>query len=413
MTENVFYLTIEGFIAKALTSSTPGLGAEPVIICDSSQRGVLDTTPALRGCGIKRGMPLWQARLMAPKALIQRVDETALISYHTRFLYTCYQFFPLVEPDERGIQHLVLGKQVGRVYLKGNRVTEDFIEQISIYGYGVSLGVATHKLSARLASLTLCAGNPFASISIVTFNGVNVKIKRVLEIKGFLGTFTLEALRPFISEKLVNRLRTAGLNRIKQIQDTPFTYLTAIIGKKAWLIYLLANGMDHNPVIPSFPPHELQIDSEVHRPQDMNLIMENLANKAWFHLQRLNQTCSAIALEILTVKGRIRREKQLLKVVSPTLIKTVLHTLLKGFPYEVLENAIRAIVIFKDLRGVNLLQPTLWDSPPFLKANIDELIHNLTQKFGPKALQRGLFKDADTDWRSRRLAMWDPWRCRN
>src|SRR6516165_9298543 len=144
---------MDAFYAAVEVRLNPALAGRPVVVGGPGRRGVVAAASyEARACGVHSAMPSVQARRLCPAAvfLTGRYDRYA---EYSRLIHEILsRFTPVVEGialDEAFLD--VSG--VGRLMGSGRAIAEEIRRQIDDeVGLSASVGVATSKLVAKLAS---------------------------------------------------------------------------------------------------------------------------------------------------------------------------------------------------------------------------------------------------------------------
>jgi DNA polymerase IV len=231
----VIHADLDAFFAAAAILRRPELAGLPVVVGGSpTGRGVVASASyEARAFGVRSAMPMSQALRLCPQAVIVGVEGAFIRELSHRFQAILGEFSPLVEVvsvdeaylDAGGSERLFGGAPAIAAEIK-RRVRQEL-------GLVVSLGVATNRLVAKIAS------------DLDKPDGLRI-------VPPGMEAATLAPLpvekAPGIGPRSAARLRAQGIATLGQIAAASEGLLTAVVGDDAERLRRLARGEDDRPV---------------------------------------------------------------------------------------------------------------------------------------------------------------------
>lgn len=231
----VIHADLDAFFAALAVRERPELAGRPVVVGGSpTARGVVSSASyEARAFGVRSAMPMTQALRLCPQAVVVGTGSLPIRDASRRFLAILADFSPLVEAvsvdeaylDASGSERLFGGPAAIAAAIK-RRVRDEL-------GLVVSLGVATNRLVAKIASdldkpdglFLVPAGQEAATLA-------PLPVERA----------------PGIGPKLAARLCAHGLATLGALAAAPEGLLAAVVGDDADRLRRLARGEDDRPV---------------------------------------------------------------------------------------------------------------------------------------------------------------------
>lgn len=233
----VIHADLDAFFATAEVLRRPELRGQPVIVGGSPKsRGVVAAASyEARAFGVRSAMPVAQAVRQCPTAVIVRPDFDWYRHLSDRFQSILSDFSPLVEVvsideaylDASGSERLFGGALELARALK-TRVRNEL-------GLNVSLGVASNKLVAKIAS------------DLDKPDGLRV-VPQGHEASTF-APLPIERL-PGIGSKASTVLRSQGIGTLGELASAPDVLLRPVAGGDIERLRRRARGEDSRPVSP-------------------------------------------------------------------------------------------------------------------------------------------------------------------
>src|SRR4051812_32846213 len=232
----ILHVDLDAFFAAVEQRDRPELRGKPVIVGGGgpNQRGVVSAASyEARAFGVHSAMPLWTAGRLCPHGVFLPVDGTKYVAVSKEVMALLRRFTPLVEPfsiDEAFLDVTGSRRMFGDGEAIGRQIKDDVRSAI---GLTISVGVATTKLVAKIASdLRKPDG------LVVVPPGDEAAFLAPLPITRLWG----------VGEKSAVALREYGVRTIGDLAALPEDLLTRRFGKYGASLGLRARGMDEDPV---------------------------------------------------------------------------------------------------------------------------------------------------------------------
>jgi len=263
----ILHVDMDAFFASVEQKERPWLVGKPVVVGGDPQKrhGVVAAASyAAREYGIKAGMPLFTARRLCPHAIFligRHQDKYEYIS--SRLVRIFYQFTPQVEPysiDEAFLDITSCEKLFGPPLQLAMKLKEKIKKQL---GLSCSVGIAPNKLLAKLASSL----NKPDGLTFIPKDKVK-EILSPLEVAKLCG----------IGDKTAKILSSLGIHTLGELGSYPVEVLKRKFGKNGEWLHLVANGIDHSPVISQAPPersmgHERTLPQDISEPEQISSVL--------------------------------------------------------------------------------------------------------------------------------------------
>jgi DNA polymerase-4 len=374
----IAHLDFDAFFAAVEENRDPSLRGKPVIV-GGGERGVVSTANYVaRRYGIHSAMPLRTARRLCPHGVYLTGHHQLYYEYSRRLVDMLDQYSPLVEKmslDEAYVDltgtEALFGSPVRTARLIQQRVADEL-------GLSISVGVATNKLIAKVAS----DYHKPAGFTVV----------RPGQEADFLAPLPVERL-PGVGPVLLAQLHDRGVSTVGDLARVPPQLLRLSFGEWGELLAHSARGEDLRRVTPY---EEVKSISREHTFEedvsDVGLLESTLIALTEDVCRRLRRK----RLEARTVTVKIRYSDFVTHTCSRTLHRAL--DVDEAFFEEVL-------ALFRQGRrrryhlrlvgvGLSNLVPRAWQDDLFdqelpLLRELDLKLDTIREKYGKDAVRRG------------------------
>jgi protein ImuB len=281
------------------------LADAPFVIVASikSAQRITALNDAAARLGLRRGMPLADARAMYPGLAVQEADAEGDARLLEGVADWCDRYTPLVGLDKpdglvldiTGCAHLFGGEAALCRDLVTRLTRQNFAVRVAVADtWGCAWGVAHYKdFRTRGADAT-------QQMVCIVPNG---------EIAAAVSDLPLSALR--LDADTVADLKTAGLKCVADISDRPRAPLAARFGKKLIRRLDQAVGREDEPITPRLPipaaMAEQRFPEPIAREEDVLGTIEHLARQLDGVLERRGEGARLIQLALFRADGKVHR----------------------------------------------------------------------------------------------------------
>ena len=378
----ILHIDMDAFFVSVEEVLNPSLKDKPVIVGGNiDSRGVVAAASyAARKYGVQSAMPIARAKRLCPHAIFLRSSHRLYSEYSAKVFEILKSYSPLVEPmslDEAFIDLTGCGKLHGPVLKTAETIRNEIKGQL---GLNASIGIATNKLIAKIAS-AYC--KPSGMLWIAP--GSEQQFLAPLPIKRI----------PGIGLKSSTKLNRMGVHSVADLARLPLEILEGIYGKWGASLYLKARGISNSPVIaetkdPRSISRETTLDTDSIDPMFLESTLSYLTEKSAAQLRSSRLFAKTVTLKLRYSDFKTVTRSQILcwpTAEDHTLFKTAIKLFRKTF-----NRKIRVRLI-----GVSLTSLT---AHPYRQENLfdlkdskhwDELYHGIDQirkKYGFHSILR-------------------------
>jgi len=390
----ILHADLDAYYASVEVLDDPALRGKPVIVGgDPGGRGVVSAASyEARRFGVHSAMPLRTAARLCPHGVFLpgRFERYRELSAQVMRIFASYT--PLVEPislDEAFLDVTASAAAFGDGATIARRIKERVVGEV---GLVVSVGVATNKLCAKVAS---DLRKPDALVIVPP--GDEAAFLAPLDVGRLWG----------IGPRARQALADYGVKTIGQLAALPAGTLQRRFGRHGLELAERARGVDPAPVVPTHAPksvgHELTFNHDVTDPARLRRTLLDLAESVASRLRRHGLAAGGVQLKLryegfdtltrqMTLDHQVRDADPIYEA-GVTLLDRALSD----------ERAVRLI----GLTAINLSevqQLTLFDAPD-RNARLTSSIDRVRERFGDRAITRAtLLRHADRrrfDWGER------------
>jgi DNA polymerase-4 len=380
------HVDLDAFYASVEQLRRPDLRGRPVVVGGSGlpgERGVVAAASyEARVFGVRSAMPLSRARRLCPDAIFTACDFPAYREASRAVFERLDRYSPLIEPLALDEAYLDLTGQealMGPPAVVAERLRDEIKREC---GLDISIGVASCKLVAKVAS---DLRKPRGMVLV-----------RAGEEAAFLSPLPLQKL-PGCGPAGVARLARLGVHNIGELAALPDPLLGELFGQYGRQLGAHARGIDPSPVLPPGDPKS--ISREVTFDHDLRDV-RRLREMALGLLQDVSRSLRAHRLTARTVVLKIRYQPFDTHSRQATLetpsdrdvdLRRALDTLLDSQLTS--SRPVRLIGAGVSNLEAGATQLSLLENRANRKAELDQQLDRLRDRFGERAIARGTLFD--------------------
>lgn len=339
---SIVHLDLDAFFAAVEVLENPALAGKPVIVGGRpEERGVVAAASyAVRAFGVRSAMPTYQALKLCPHAIVLPPRHHEYRRYSQRVMEIIRSVSPLVEQMSIDEAYLELTDQLS-VWNEGVEVARTLQHRVhEEVGLSASLGVATNKLVAKVASDCHKPGG--------------LTVVRPGEERGFLEPLPVRVLWG-IGPVTARRLAACGVTTVGQLAQATEEQLHELFGRHGPAMALRACGIDQRPVCVAHErksvSQERTFNTDVADPQALKRWLWRLSQGTAEHLRRRGVAAETVAIKLRYTDFSTHTRQMRLMVPSDdatTIFRTALVLLRRGWergrPVRLLGVAARDLV---------------------------------------------------------------------
>ncbi len=232
---SILHLDLDAFFVAVEQLRNDSLRGKPLLIGGNSNRGVVASCSyEARAFGVRSAMPMKQALLLCPDAVVLRGDMEAYSKHSALVREVIEEQAPLFEQasiDEFYLDLTGMDKYIG-CWKWSTELRERIIKET---GLPLSFGLSVNKTVSKVG-----AGE-------VKPNGA--KLIPAGTEKGFLAPLPVGKI-PSIGRETERRLALMGVRTCQTLSEVPPRLLEREFGKHGLVMWKKANGEDNSPVVP-------------------------------------------------------------------------------------------------------------------------------------------------------------------
>ena len=283
----VVHMDLDTFFVSVERLKDSRLMHKPVLVGGTGDRAVVASCSyEATAFGVHSAMPMRQAKMLCPEAIIVRGDYEHYSKYSNMVTEIIHEKVPLYEKssiDEFYIDMTGMDKFFG-TYTYVQELRNRVIKET---GLPLSFGLSENKTVSKVATGEAKPNN-------------HLKIEYGIE-KSFLAPLSVRKI-PMVGEVTAQLLRKMGIVKIKTVQEMPLEIMDNILGENGKSIWKKANGIDNSPVTPY--TERKSISSEETFENDtidvkrMKTILAGMTERLAYQLRKENKLTSNVAVKI-------------------------------------------------------------------------------------------------------------------
>lgn len=288
-TRAIVHLDLDAFFAAVEVLEDPNLAGKPLLIGGRpEERGVVATAsyPA-RAFGVHSAMPMARALALCPDAVVLPTRHNLYRDYSRRVMNIVGEASPLVEQVSIDEAYLDLTDQV-TAWEEGIEAARSLQRRIKKeIGLSSSLGVATNKLVAKVASDRDKPGG----LTVVP-PGEEAAFLAPLQVRALWG------VGPVTAEKLAEM----GVTTVAELVQFPEDILRDRFGRNGAAMALMARGVDQRPVVTEYEAksvsQETTFSRDLTNPEALRGQLWRLSQGVSRRLRRNELAATTIAIKL-------------------------------------------------------------------------------------------------------------------
>lgn len=283
----VVHMDLDTFFVSVERLKDSRLMHKPVLVGGTGDRAVVASCSyEARAFGVHSAMPMRQAKMLCPEAIIVRGDYEHYSKYSNMVTDIIQEKVPLYEKssiDEFYIDMSGMDKFFG-TYGYMQEVRNKVIRET---GLPLSFGLSENKTVSKVATGEAKPNN-------------HLKIEYGIE-KTFLAPLSVRKI-PMVGEVTAQLLRKMGIVKIKTVQEMPLEIMDNILGENGKTIWKKANGIDNSPVTPYTERKSISseetFETDTIDVKRMKTILAGMTERLAYQLRQENKLTSNVSVKI-------------------------------------------------------------------------------------------------------------------
>lgn len=280
-------MDLDSFFVSVERIKNSALIGKPVIIGGNSDRGVVASCSyEVRAYGVHSAMPMKQAKLLCPEAIIIRGDSQSYSDHSQIVTQIISESVPLYEKssiDEFYIDLTGMDKFFGSWKLAMELKTKILKET----GLPISFGLASNKTVSKVATGT---AKPFGQRKVDWGDEIP-----------FLAPLSVKKI-PGVGSETYKTLRNLGIQYIKTLQEMPMELLFKTLHKPGIDLWKKAQGIDNRKVEPYQERKSIGTERTFEKDTIDVIKLRNLisamAENLAYQLRKGDKVCACITVKV-------------------------------------------------------------------------------------------------------------------
>ena len=285
----IIHLDLDAFYAAVEVLQKPELAELPVLVGGlPGGRGVVASASySARAFGVRSAMPTSRALALCPEAVVLPPRFSLYHDYSRRVMYILQQTSSLVQQVSIDEAYIDVTEQSGD-WEEAIRIAEQLQHQVlEDVGLSASLGVATNKLVAKIASDYHKPGG--------------LTIVRPGEEPYFLAPLPVRVLWG-VGPVMARKLGALGVTRVGHLVTIPEEELRRHFGRQGAALTRQAKGIDNRPVVTKREPKSVSQERTFSRdqadPQTLEQQLGKMSQKVAARLRSKELAAGTIAVKL-------------------------------------------------------------------------------------------------------------------
>jgi DNA polymerase-4 len=288
-TRAIIHLDLDAFYAAVEILQSPELAEHPVLVGGlPGRRGVVASASyTARAFGVRSAMPTSRALALCPGAVVLRPRFSLYRDYSGRVMRILQQTSELVQQVSIDEAYLDVSEQIPE-WETAIKIAEQLQRQVhKDTGLSASLGVATNRLVAKIASDHEKPGG--------------LTIVRPGEEAHFLAPLPVRVLWG-VGPVMARRLGKLGVANVGQLAAIPEEELRRRFGRQGGALARQAKGIDNRPVVTEREPKSVSQERTFSRdqsdPQVLEQQLERMSRKVAERLRSKELAAGTVAIKL-------------------------------------------------------------------------------------------------------------------
>jgi len=231
---SILHMDLDTFFVSVERLMDRRLNGMPILIGGTGDRGVVAACSyETRAFGVHSGMPMRQARLMCPEALVIRGNSINYMKQSAAVTEIIKEAVPVCEKSSIDEFYADLSG-MDRFFGCWEFARELRDRVIHETGLPISFGMSTSKTVSKVAT---GQAKPLGTLQVQ--HGTE---------QPFLAPLSVRKI-PQVGIHTYNTLRNLGVKRIQTVQEMPIELMEQVLGQNGTSIWRKAHGIDPSPVI--------------------------------------------------------------------------------------------------------------------------------------------------------------------
>ena len=287
MKPSILHLDLDTFYVSVERLLDSSLEKKPILLGGTSDRGVVASCSyEARAFGVHSGMPMRQARMLCPEAIMIRGNSGTYSKYSNIITDILKERVPILEKssiDEFYADLSGMDKFFG-CYQYASELRQTITRET---GLPISFGLSVNKTVSKVATGEAKPAN-------------QIKVDLGQE-KPFLAPLSVKKI-PIVGDKMFQTLCNMGVKRIRTIQEMPIEMMNDVFGKNGNVVWKKANGIDNSPVVPFCERKSIStertFDKDTIDVQKLQALILSMAENLAFQLRRGTKLTACVTVKI-------------------------------------------------------------------------------------------------------------------
>ncbi len=283
----ITHMDLDSFFVSVERLQNSSFVGKPLIIGGQSDRGVVASCSyEARKYGVHSAMPMKQARILCPDAIVIRGDSQLYSDYSHMVTEVIADSVPLYEKssiDEFYIDLTGMDKFFGCLTLS-KELKKKILNET---GLPISFGLSANKTVSKIATGTAKPeGQAFVE------HGTELPFLAPLSVKKI----------PGVGNETYKTLRNLGIQYIKTLQEIPRELMYKTLQKTGVDLWQKARGIDDRPIIPFHERKSISTERTFEKDTIDVVMLKNLmsamAENLAYQLRKGNKLCACVTVKV-------------------------------------------------------------------------------------------------------------------